>query len=71
MEKEHIEALALPLWVFALRYRDDKPPLRVLVNGQTGKVAGAVPPSALKVGFAGLVVLAVVAALFALWNGDI
>ncbi len=50
--EEAIELTLLPLWVFALRYREDRPPVRVLVNGQTGEVAGAAPLSWAKIGAA-------------------
>ena len=48
----HDEALVvclLPVWVMALRHDPQKPPLRFLVNGQTGKVYGRVPVSWVKV----------------------
>ena len=47
---ESIDLTLVPLWVFAVRYHDEKPPIRVLVNGQTGKVFGRVPLSWAKVG---------------------
>jgi len=42
-EEESIDLTLAPVWVFAFRYHPRKPPLRVLVNGQTGKVSGALP----------------------------
>jgi hypothetical protein len=39
----------LPVWVFAIRYDERKPPIRILVNGQTGKVGGKIPTSWAKV----------------------
>jgi hypothetical protein len=59
---ESIDLTLVPLWVFAIRYDDEKPPIRVLVNGQTGKVYGRIPLSWAKVGL----ILATVAALIAL-----
>jgi hypothetical protein len=47
---ESIDLTLVPLWVFAIRYDDEKPPIRVLVNGQTGRVYGRVPLSWAKVG---------------------
>ncbi len=35
----------LPVWVFAVRYAADQPPVRLLVNGQTGRTWGKVPLS--------------------------
>jgi hypothetical protein len=46
---ESLEPILLPIWVFAVSYREDKPPLRVVINGQTGRVAGKVPLSWWKV----------------------
>lgn len=43
VEWESLEPVLVPVWVLALRYRGDKPPLRVVINGQTGKVSGKVP----------------------------
>jgi hypothetical protein len=50
LEEESIDLTLVPVWVFAIRYDDDKPPIRVLVNGQTGKVFGRVPISWAKLG---------------------
>lgn len=43
VEWESVEPILVPVWVLAVRYRDDRPALRVVINGQTGKVTGAVP----------------------------
>jgi len=70
LEQESLDLVLVPVWVLALRYREDRGLLRVLVNGQTGRVAGAVPWSrlriALAVGAALLAVAAVVAAFILL-----
>lgn len=59
---ESLEPVLLPVWVFAVRYRDDRPPLRVVINGQTGRVGGRVPLARWKVAIAvALAVLAIVA----------
>jgi hypothetical protein len=42
---EAMDLVLLPVWVCAVRWRPDKPPIRLLVNGQTGEVAGDVPTS--------------------------
>lgn len=57
---ESIDLTLVPLWVFAIRYDDEKPPIRVLVNGQTGKVFGKVPVSWAKIGLIALGLLALV-----------
>ena len=42
---EVTDLLLLPVWVFAVRPAEDEPPIQILVNGQTGEVAGFVPRS--------------------------
>ena len=49
LRDEAMELVALPVWVFAHRWRPNRKPVRLLVNGQTGRVAGAVPVSWAKV----------------------
>lgn len=66
LSQEVIELVLLPVWTFALRYADDRPPLQILVNGQTGRVGGKVPVSAVKVTAAVLVALAIVGVLILL-----
>ena len=66
---EVTDLVLLPLWVFSARYAEDAPPVRVLVNGQTGEVNGRVPLSWLKITTAvvlGLAILGSVAALIAM-----
>jgi hypothetical protein len=58
---ESADLTVLPLWVFAMRYAGDKPPVRVLVNGQTGTVWGKVPTSWKKVGIVAAVVFGLLA----------
>lgn len=55
---ESLDLILVPVWVFAVRYRDDKDPLRVVINGQTRKISGKVPLSAWKIVLTILVVLA-------------
>lgn len=43
LEHESAEPILVPVWVLALKYDEQKPALRVLVNSQTGKVAARVP----------------------------
>jgi hypothetical protein len=57
--EESLDAVLVPVWVFAIRYHPRKPPMRILVNGQTGKVGGVVPFSWGKLG----IVLAVIFSL--------
>ncbi len=62
---DEITNLALvPLWVFVARYAEDRPPVRILLNGQTGKAGGDVPLSWLKITLA---VAAVIGAIIFAW----
>jgi hypothetical protein len=59
---EATDPVLVPVWVFAVRYRDERPPLRIAINGQTGKIAGRVPLSWPRI-VAAVVVLAAIIAL--------
>jgi hypothetical protein len=61
LRDEAVDLTLVPIWVFAIRYDEKKPPLRILVNGQTGKVFGRVPISWIKVGLIAAAVLTLVA----------
>ncbi len=63
LDNEHIELVLLPLWVFSARYHPDKPPVRVVVNGQTGLVGGKIPYSWLKITLAVIVAIAAIVAI--------
>jgi hypothetical protein len=62
-DHEILDLLLVPVWVLAVRYDAKKPPLRVLVNGQTARVAGVAPLSWLKVTLAIVLALLLVAAI--------
>jgi hypothetical protein len=49
LRDESIDLALLPVWVFAMRFRDDRPPVRLLVNGQSGEVFGRTPLSWTKI----------------------
>jgi hypothetical protein len=66
---ETLDPILVPVWVLALRYRDDRPTLRVVINGQTGAVAGKVPLAWWKVTLAILLAAALIAAIIALVHG--
>ncbi len=55
------QAMLLPVWVMAYRYRDEV--FRFLVNGVTGAATGKAPVSGLKIAIAILLAAAVVAAI--------
>jgi hypothetical protein len=67
--EESLEPCLLPVWVLAARYHPEKPPLRVLVNGQSGEVYGKVPVSWVKVLVTVVLVLAVLAGLLLAFRG--
>jgi hypothetical protein len=60
---EALDPILVPVWVLAVRYRDDKAPLRVVINGQTGAIAGKVPLAWWKVALAITVLAGVIAAV--------
>ena len=68
---ESLAPVLVPVWVLAVRYRDDRPPLRVVINGQTGAIAGKVPLAWWKIALAVVVVAAVAAAIALLWHGGL
>jgi hypothetical protein len=69
LEWEALDVCLLPVWVLAVRYEEGAPPLRVLVNGQTGEVHGKAPLSPWKVAAAVLAVLVLAAVAWLLTQG--
>ncbi|MBZ0116915.1 MAG: hypothetical protein K8H88_07970, partial [Sandaracinaceae bacterium] len=65
VDQEDLALALLPIWVLPVRYAPDKPPVRLLVNGQTGSIYGKAPVSRVKVTIAILIVVALIAALVA------
>lgn len=63
VEWESLDPVLVPVWIFAVRYRADRPPLRVAINGQTGAVSGSVPLAWWKVALLALAGAAVVLAI--------
>ncbi len=63
---EHIELTLLPVWVLPIRYAADKPAVRLLVNGQNGRLGGRAPLSPVRVALALLAAVALIAAVVAL-----
>jgi hypothetical protein len=63
---ESLELALVPVWVCALRYHPQKPPLRILVNGQTGKVGGKMPYSWTRLGLRVVVALIIAGLLIEL-----
>jgi hypothetical protein len=65
LSHETADLTLLPVWIAAIRHDDEAPPIRLLVNGQTGEVGGAIPVSWSKIGLltAGAAALAVLLSL--------
>lgn len=63
VEWESLDPILVPVWVFAVRYRDDKDPLRIVINGQTGRIAGGAPLAWWKIALVLVLVLAAVAVI--------
>ncbi len=61
LRDEAVDLTLVPIWVFAIRYDEKKPPLRILVNGQTGKVFGKVPISWAKIAFIAATIVTLIA----------
>ncbi|MBC8068252.1 MAG: hypothetical protein IAG13_07955 [Deltaproteobacteria bacterium] len=59
-QHEDLELVMLPVWVLAVRYAKDKPPVRLVLNGQTGQVHGRSPLSWTKIVVLSLIVIAIV-----------
>lgn len=68
-EAESLELCLVPVWVLAARYDEQKPPLRVVVNGQTGEVFGNVPVSWAKVIATIVVVIVLLVGLYFAFSG--
>jgi len=66
---ESLAPLLVPVWVLAVRHRDDRPALRVVINGQTGAIAGKVPLAWWKIALAVLAAAAVIVAIAAIVRG--
>lgn len=64
LKNEDLELLMLPVWVLAVRYASDRPPVRLVLNGQTGKIHGRAPKSWVKIAGIVLVVLGAIGAYF-------
>lgn len=68
LDSEATDLALVPVWISALRYDPKKPPMRVLVNGQTGEAFGKVPLSALKITLTVLGVLLFIALMVLLFG---
>ena len=65
---ESLDPILVPVWVFAVRWHPEKPPLRVVINGQTGRAGGRVPLAAWKIALAIVVGVAAIGAVIYLFT---
>jgi hypothetical protein len=63
LEDEASDLVLVPLWLLNARHRKDAPPIRIVVNGQTGAVHGRPPLSPLRITLAVFSLLAALAGL--------
>lgn len=68
VEWETLDPVLVPVWVLAVRYREDAPPVRIVVNGQTGEATGKAPLSWWKIAIAVLLGLAALSVVFYLYT---
>lgn len=61
LSDEVVDLVLLPIWVFAVQYAEGRQPVRVVINGQTGRTTGDVPVSGARVAFAVIGVLLLLA----------
>lgn len=64
IEWESLDPVLVPVWMFAVRYREDKPAIRIAINGQTGRVAGHAPIAWWKIVLAFAIVAAIAALIW-------
>lgn len=70
LENEAADLVHVPMWILAAQHEASAPPLRILVNGQNGKVVGKAPLSWLRIIGAIVLVAALIAGLFLLLGGN-
>lgn len=51
-DREGADLVLVPIWVLALRWNDQKPALRILINGESARVGGDAPLSPIKIAIA-------------------
>lgn len=64
LDRETTDLIYVPIWALAIRHDPKRPPFRVLINGQTGKIWGKAPLSWIKITLVVLLVLLAIAAPF-------
>lgn len=64
LEEEAADLVLVPVWLLNARHEEDKPPVRIVVNGQTGEIHGKPPLSALRIAAAVVTGLLLAAAAY-------
>lgn len=70
-EKEAVDLVLVPAWLLNARYAADKPPIRVVVNGQTGAVHGKPPLSPPRIAMAMMLVVLLAAGAYFLVDSGV
>ncbi|MFO0548838.1 MAG: hypothetical protein U0271_10645 [Polyangiaceae bacterium] len=52
LTEEHTSLALVPIWVLAVRWSRVAPPVRLVINGQTGAVHGKAPLSPVRIAIA-------------------
>ncbi len=68
LDEVTLDLVLLPVWVLSHRWHPDRPPVRVLVNGQTGAAGGRAPVSPWKVAIQVALLIALVALIAWTWR---
>lgn len=63
-DKEAVDLVLVPAWLLNARYAADKPPIRIVVNGQTGVVHGKPPLSRWRIAFAVMLAVLVIVGIY-------
>lgn len=67
-DREGADLVLVPVWVLSVRWHSLKPALRILINGQTGKIGGTAPTSPVKVTVAVLSALLLIISVALVWH---
>jgi DNA-directed RNA polymerase subunit RPC12/RpoP len=73
LEHETAALMHVPVWILAARHDPQKPPVRIVMNGQSGEVFGRAPLSWARIILVIVVVLAIIGALllYAHYEGEL
>ena len=63
-ENESADLAYVPVWILAARSAPDRPPVRIVINGQSGLIFGHAPLSAVRIVLAIALLIACAVALY-------